>query len=189
MKDTTGTRSQAFLLVLVVLVVIVSSCELDSETAATGSDTIEHPDMVLFDADYVLGLAGSQPILIHAATIEIHGARQQAVLSEVTFEQYGSDGLVSFSGTARTMAVDTDTNDATLTGDIVVTNHRADVEIKADSLSWSHEHRLLTGPADGTVVLDHGGRYHLTGTGFSGDFGNAIYEFATIGQGEVRDAQ
>jgi LPS export ABC transporter protein LptC len=160
-----------------------TSCSFAPNDDLVKGKPAENPDLVLTDAEYLLGIAGSTPILIHAQSMEIYQKAGQAFLNEISFTQKNEDDIIAFSGKARTAKIDTKTNNAQLTGDILIRNHLDELEITADMLNWIHDVQIFEGEPDGWINLSFGSGNRVTGRGFIADFKNATYEFMYVDEG------
>ena len=146
----------------------------------------DHPDLLLKNTDYLMGIAGSEPVLIHATSIEIYQQADKAYITDLTFSQQGADNNLAFSGSAGTAIIDTDTNDAALSGGVVIQNHQDGMEITAESLNWRYDPQIIEGEADQTVSITYGDGNKIRGKGFFVDFKHALYEFLSIEEGILR---
>jgi len=179
---------RVFMLGIAVLVYAFTSCSLQDDGPVFSSRDLEHPDMVMYDADYLLGMAKRQPIFIHAEIIELY-QDGLALLESIEFIQKAQDGSISITGSADFGKINTDTNDAKLTGRVIVSNIADDIRVEAEELNWNHAERLLSCPLDKAATVNYSDHYTITGYGFTGDFTSATFEFARVEQGVVLDVE
>lgn len=178
---------KALIFIICLIICVTVSCEINSTGQEESSREVEFPDMIFRDADYLLGMAGNNPIKIHAETIEIFNDVKKALLYDATFRQDDNVGIEIISGSAEFIQIDLKTNDAMLEGSVAIYNHKDQLHILADSLQWHHEDRLLSSKAQDVVILNYDGRYTIEGLGFSGKFDQATYEFLSVVEGEISD--
>ncbi len=170
-------------ILIAVIAIGVISCSFAPPEGIAKGKPAENPDLMLKDAEYLLGIAGSNPILIRARNMEIYQKAGQAYLNEITFSQRNENGTIAFSGNALTAKIDTKTNNAQLSGDILIRNHIDDLEIAADMLNWIHDAQIFEGELEGWISLSFGSGNRVTGRGFVADFKNATYEFMHVDEG------
>jgi LPS export ABC transporter protein LptC len=176
-----NTSPYAFLL-LVLLMSTVACSFAPTEGSVIGKPA-DNPDLLLREAEYLLGIAGSAPVLIHAKTIEIYQSAGIAYLENLTFSQLDSQGQITVSGSAIYAQIDTKTNNVSLSGDIVILNHLDDLEITAQALTWVHDSKIFESDAESEASIAYGNGNSVRGTGFTADFTEATYEFLQISEG------
>jgi len=146
----------------------------------------DNPDLLMHDAEYLLGIAGNEPVLIRAETIEIYQTAGKAYLTNITFSQKDSQGQATVSGSALAAQIDTKTNNVSLTGDIVILNHLDELEITAQALTWIHDSRIFESEVGSEARIAYGNGNSVQGTGFTANFTEATYEFLTISEGVLQ---
>ena len=148
-------------MILASLILSLSSCTMESQ-ADLSSKVYEFPDISLTDAAYVLGRGGEAPFSITAGEIAI-------------FDQEGEPLL---TGRADFATVNTETYDAQLLGNILVTQTKEDFTIEAEKLLWLHDEQILQSTEDSAVRILYDGGQSLEGRGFKGNLKTGTYEFA-----------
>ncbi|PKL11585.1 MAG: LPS export ABC transporter periplasmic protein LptC [Spirochaetae bacterium HGW-Spirochaetae-8] len=168
---------------LLVLLMSTAACSFVPPEGSAIGKPADNPDLLMQDAEYLLGIAGNEPVLIRAKTIEIYQTAGKAYLENITFTQQDSQGQTTVSGKALAAQIDTKTNNVSLTGDIVIINHLDDLEITAQALTWIHDRRIFESEAESEAQIAYGNGNSVRGTGFSADFTQATYEFLKISEG------
>lgn len=172
---TMSTRS--FLgMILALLILSLSSCTMESQ-ADLSSKVYEFPDISLTEATYVLGRGGEAPLSITAGEIAIFEKTNQAKLKNLEFIQLGLEGEPLLTGRADAATVNTETYDAQLFGNIVVTQKEEDFTIEAEQLLWLHDEQILQSTEDSAVRILYDGGQSLEGRGFKGNLKSGTYEF------------
>ncbi len=178
---TMGTKN--FLgMILASLILTLSSCSMESQVPLS-SKTYEFPDISLTDATYVLGRSGESPLTITASEIAIFDTTGQAKLKGLQFVQLDQEGKALLSGSADSATVNTETYDAQLFGNILVTQAEEDFTIRADKLLWLHDEQVLQSMEASRVSIIFDGGQTLEGSGFKGNLKTSTYEFTNQARG------
>jgi LPS export ABC transporter protein LptC len=174
-----------YALAMACMMLLLLSCSVAQETDPD-APVSEEPDILLTDATYTLGRSGQRPVTVTARTIAIYLKTDKAVLEDLTFEQPDETGTTDLSGSAAMATVDTESNDASLQGTVRIDKRSEQFSVEAENLFWDEEEQLLQTEPDGraTVRFDEGNV--LSGTGFSADLDQGVYEFASLDQGVLR---
>ncbi len=184
MRQRKNTSPLTFL--LLVLLMSMTSCSFVPPEGSAIGKPADNPDLLMRDAQYLLGIAGNEPILIRAEIIEIYQAAGKAYLENITFSQQDDQGQTTVSGKALTAWIDTKSNNVSLTGDIVIFNHLDELEITAQALTWIHDSRIFESEASSEAQIAYGNGNRVRGTGFTADFTQATYEFLRISEGVLQ---
>lgn len=164
-------------MILASLILSLSSCTMESQ-ADLSSKVYEFPDISLTDAAYVLGRGGEAPFSITAGEIAIFEKTSQAKLKNLEFAQLDQEGEPLLTGRADFATVNTETYDAQLLGNILVTQTKEDFTIEAEKLLWLHDEQILQSTEDSAVRILYDGGQSLEGRGFKGNLKTGTYEFA-----------
>lgn len=170
-------------LLMAIFLTFFLSCSFAPQEGLGTGRPAEFPDMLLTDARYLLGMEGSDPILIEAKEIEIYREAQQAYITDAQFSQQDDGGETIFSGTFGMALVDTKTNDMKLSGSVSIRNLRERFSIEADNLDWNHAKQTVDGGPDTLVTIIRQEHDILKGTGFHGDFATSTFEFLRMEEG------
>ena len=172
-------------MILALLILSLSSCSMESQ-GPVSSKSYEFPDISLTEATYVLGRSGESPLTITASEIAIFEKTNQAKLEGLEFSQLDTEGLTLLSGKADSATVNTETYDARLYGNILVTQKKEDFTIEADQLLWLHDQQVLQSLDDSAVRILFDGGQTLEGGGFKGNLKTGTYEFSKQVEGVLR---
>lgn len=163
-------------MILALLILSLSSCTMESQLPLS-SRTYEFPDVSLTEATYVLGRSGEPKLTITAEKIDIFEKNNKAELKQIQFSQLDEEGESLLSGRADSATVNTETYDATLFGNILVTQKEEDFTIEAEQLLWLHDEQLLQSAENSPVRIVFDGGQSLDGRGFKGNLKTGLYEF------------
>lgn len=169
-------------MILALLILSLSSCTMES-AELLASKSYEFPDVSLTDATYVLGRSGEPKLTITAHTIAIFEKTNRAEIETLQFFQNDEEGNALLSGEADSATVHTETYDATLFGNILVTQKEEDFTIRAEKLLWLNDEQVLQSMDDSPVRIVFDGGQSLEGSGFKGNLKTGLYEFTNLTEG------
>ncbi len=165
--------------------ILLSSCSFAPEEFASPGEQNSYPSIRMEEAQYLWEISGSEPLRIEAASIEVYDTMQQTHIHQVHFTQSNDEGILLFSGSCDAAIVDTATDCMSMTGDVIIRNHRDDFVIEAEILQWDHPNRIATSDEHTLVTIIRSEHDILSGTGFRGDFATATFEFSHIEEGQL----
>jgi LPS export ABC transporter protein LptC len=169
-------------MILALLVLSLSSCTMESQIPLS-SKTYEFPDISLTEATYVRGRNGESPLTITAKEIAIFEKTNQAKLKDLQFSQLDQEGKALLSGRADSATVNTETYDAQLFGNILLTQKEEEFTIEAQQLLWLHDEQIFQSTEESPVRILFDGGQTLEGSGFKGNLKTGTYEFTKQAQG------
>ena len=176
-------RKTLFLLVIVLL--IVSSCKKDESVVETIKDEMEkgiYPDIILENAEYHIGEDGSSPIYMTAGKITFYSKDGYALVESMEFVSKDDEGNTSISGSAVKGRIDTEGSSMDLSGGVVFKDEERNMEIKAESLVFDRSEDTIV--ADGRVMVESK-EGSFIGRDFKGDLRTGVYVFSEIEEGEL----
>ncbi|MDD4573612.1 MAG: LPS export ABC transporter periplasmic protein LptC [Sphaerochaeta sp.] len=169
-------------MILASLIFLLSSCTMESQVPLS-SKAIDFPDISLTEATYVLGRSGESKLTIIADEIQIFEKTNSAKLTSLQFFQLDEEGGTLLSGLADSATVNTETYDAQLSGNILVTQKTEDFTIEAQQLLWLNDEQILQSTEDSPVSILFDGGQRLEGRGFKGNLKTSTYEFSSKAEG------
>lgn len=169
------------IIVITIFIILLSSCSfLDDKEK---SDIIEHPDIILLDATYVVNREGNTKINLSSSQIEIFNRRNLTTAEQSTFNFVDKSGKVIIEGSCEEISINTKTNDVELNGNVYFKILDPVLEISCDSLSWSNKQNIIsTNDNDVNVKSDVG---LFIGSGLSLNIDTRYFEFKEITKGEL----
>ncbi len=174
-----------FGMILALFVLSLSSCTMESQVPLS-SKTYEFPDISLTEATYILGRSGESPLTITAEEIAIFEKTNKAKIKGLHFSQLDQEGNPLLSGKADSATVNTETYDAQLFGNILVTQKEEDFTIETEQLLWFHDEQIFQSTEESPVRILFDGGQTLEGSGFKGNLKTGTYEFTKQAQGILR---
>ncbi|HKL59766.1 MAG TPA: LPS export ABC transporter periplasmic protein LptC [Sphaerochaeta sp.] len=169
-------------MILALLVLSLSSCSMERDIPLS-SKSYEYPDISLTEATYILGRSGESPLTITASEIAIYEKTNQAQIKGLQFSQLDKEKNPVLSGRADSASVNTETYDARLFGNILVTQEEEDFTIEAEQLLWLHDEQVIQSTEGNPVRIVFDGGQTLEGSGFKGNLKSGTYEFTQPTQG------
>jgi LPS export ABC transporter protein LptC len=166
--------------------VLSASCSFVAQDTDARPKPAQHPDLQLTDGSYTLSQAGTAPVTVVAKNIEIYGKAHKALMDNLSFTQYDSDGVLKMQGKADYCSLDTDSYSAQLDGNIFLELPERKFSIDCSSLDWDNSSKVLSS-TKGKVSVTFNGNDTITGTGFSGNLATRTFEFATLEKGELHE--
>ncbi|WP_422480321.1 LPS export ABC transporter periplasmic protein LptC [Pleomorphochaeta sp. DL1XJH-081] len=177
-------RTRSTLLVGAILILLLS-CSFAPEEELGSGRPAEFPDMRLEETRYLLGVDGMEPIRIDAELIEVYQDAEKAYITEAVFNQFDNSDMLVFSGSFGAAEVDTSNNNISMEKGVLLRNHTDDFTIEAEALQWDNQNKKAYGTSDAMVTITMKEHDILRGTGFSGDFASAIFEFDHVEEGSI----
>lgn len=177
---------RAFVLAFSILLILSSCTSRQGKEGQIDVSKEERPSMLLQDATYVFSSSSVSPLILKAQSITIDDKSKIAILDGCSFSQEDSGGTLILEGKADHVEVNTDTNDAKLSGNIRISQIENGFAIQAEEITWKNEEEILeSGPEAVTVTFDK--KNTITATGFYGKVGEGTYEFSRILSGRVEE--
>ena len=169
------------------LLISITACSFSYDTVTQNDDD---PNLVMENTEYVRIVNGNPEIRVKTEELRRYEAKHIMELDEFSFEQYNSapEGYnaipdINARGKASRARMETDTNNATITGNISIEVVSEDITLETPELSWLDKNRLLGAP--GLVNIRRGDGTTLKGTGFSADVRSRSWEFKSAVEGTV----
>ena len=171
-------RRQFFFPLFFILVFL--GCSFDY---GSGTDERNRPDIIMENLEYVRVRGGDPQVRFRAEYAERWEDMQVMEINEFTFEQFENDGAgtnaVGGAGRAR---IELGTGDVMLRNNVTIDIESEDIIISTGELTWRDRERTLSGSPAGEVIVERRDGTVFTGTGFSANARNRLWEFS----GEVR---
>ncbi len=160
---------------LLLFAILLSACHFPEREAA-GHRDLALADMILEDAELVLGRNGENPIRLQASRISFYQAEDLALMEEIAFTQ--ADGL---EGSAESAELDTRNEILTLSGDAVISKPSEGLEIRSgDGIVFDSKRQEVATKGEVMVRSEDG---EFLGEGFFGDLKTESYSFERIRRG------
>lgn len=170
---------------VLVFVVAASGCSFDYQSEESTEES-DRPDYILYNTDYTISRAGNDRITFSAQKAVFYTAKSRVYLDGVTFIQQDSDGTVLTEGSCASCEIETNTNDAVLSGDVQLTSYSEETSITAEILYWEHKTSRLSSDPEAVVTVQYRDGSTISGKDFHGDFNLRLFEFAEVTEGVVR---
>jgi LPS export ABC transporter protein LptC len=162
------------------LTLLLPCCSLDYEQARVAeSISGETPETILVNFTHTVMSGGKVWVVLEADRAETYGDRKEIVLENVLFREYGEQGNLLTEARADRAVFSTDSEDATVSGSIVIYSPEDQAALRASRLSWTREGRRLVADDGQTVRLQKDDGTFVEGRGFSADFRRKKLEFAS----------
>jgi LPS export ABC transporter protein LptC len=164
----------------VLLQVLLASCSLDYEQARVAENIPEQiPETILFDFIHTVMSKGKVWVVLKADRAETYSERDEIVLYNVLFREYDGQGGLRTEARAEQAVFHTDSENASVSGSIVIYSTEEQAELQASRLTWIREGRRLVADDGQTVRLQKDDGSFVEGQGFSADFRRKKLEFAS----------
>ena len=167
---------------LLALSVLLVSCSFASKDEGPVKEKGVFPDIILENAEYLLGQSGENPIAITGGKITFYSKDNRAEMESFSFVQKDDDGNIILEGSADSGTVNTKSKKMELKGNVYLAKTDEQMEIRSDSLSFDSENEEAS--AEGKVVVksDKGS---FSGYDFKGDLVNMVYSFSKLDEGNI----
>ncbi len=165
---------------LVLLQLLLISCSLDYEQARVAESIPgQTPETILIDFTHTVVTGGRVWVILEADRAETYNERKEIVLEGVYYREYDEEGNLLTEAKAEEAVFSTDSEDATVSGSIVIYSPEEQAALQASRLSWTREGRRLVADDGQTVRLQKDDGSFVEGQGFSADFRRKKLEFAS----------
>jgi LPS export ABC transporter protein LptC len=156
------------------------SCSLDYEQARV-AETIsgQIPETVLFSFTHTIVSGGSVWVVLEAEKAETYTEKKEIVLEGVHFREYDEQGNLLTEAQADRAIFNTESEDATVSGGIVIYSPGEQAALRANQLSWTREGRRLIAEDGQTVRLLKDDGSFVEGRGFAADFRRKKLQFSS----------
>lgn len=135
------------------------------------------PDNIIENFSYTSVDNGSIIFQLYSQKAENYSQKNETILEKVVFREYNLQNIIVTEGTAERGLIHTDTDDAELTGSLIIYSTENKAEITADYLYWNNTDKTLRGSDNGSVKLQKDSGTRISGTGFTGDLKTKIFTF------------
>ncbi|MBI9099011.1 MAG: LPS export ABC transporter periplasmic protein LptC [Spirochaetaceae bacterium] len=128
----------------------------------------EIPNTIIFKYETVEIQNGSPAMQIKADKAEVYDSKEETHLSQVDFYNY-EDGEINNHGRSNSAVLYMKSGDAQLTGSIKIESTEDNSSLRAESIYWIDEKKILSSDPEDTVLVRDKEGSELTGQGFSAD--------------------
>jgi LPS export ABC transporter protein LptC len=164
----------------------LAACSFDYEQATVSESLGEQvPDTILEGFSQTVVRDSKPTLVMEASRASTYAASKQVLLVDARFREYDSAGEVAIQGQAGRAIFHTDTENAELSGGIVLYSARDEATLRATSLDWDRDRRLARSAADASVVVEKDDGSRIEGRGFEADFRTHTIRFSAGVSGTV----
>jgi LPS export ABC transporter protein LptC len=168
----------------------VGGCSLSYEEARVAEGSApEIPDTVMIGFTHTVVAEGKVWVQLSAQRAEGYDQSKKIVLSGVRFQEFDRQGRLSTEAAADRAVYHSDSEDAEVTGNILIRAPEEKASLSAESLAWIKEGRRLSSGAGQSVRLAKEDGSYLEGRGFQADFRRRRLEFSQGASGGWVEAE
>lgn len=155
------------LFTMILIGILLMDCSFDYSKANI-EDSLDEtlPDIVMENVKLVF-IRGTK-IIIEADSAEIYSGQQQQTMFNVRFSEISRDDEVRMEGHVAQIAIETNTNDIIMVGDVWVRSHKDEAEVQTEYLHWNDEDRIIEGSVIYPVTITKDIGSTISGYGFRG---------------------
>lgn len=169
-------------LIPILFIVLLTSCTFSSKDDKPRAEKAIYPDIILEDAEYLLGQKGEEPIVIYGEKMVLYSKDNKAELEMFSFSQKDKAGNVILEGRADEGLIFTESKKMELKGNVTLIQVSEGMEIKSDSVFFDSDEEVVSAPGRVMVKSKDGS---FSGRGFNGDLKNSIYSFEMLEEGNI----
>jgi len=157
----------------------LAGCPLNYEEARVAQNISEEiPDTVLTRFTHTVVTGGKVWVRLSADRAESYGKSKRITLSGVRFEEYDGAGRLVTEGRADRAVFHTDSENAEVSGDILIRAPEEKASLSAGRLAWTKDgKRLESGAGEFVRIAKEDGAF-VEGRGLRADFRRRRLEFA-----------
>ena len=159
------------------LVVLLVSCRYDYGDSPSEGTEDSRPDFTLHDLAYRVHLGDASRIHFTAESGDFHEGEHTAELTGVSFLQYAPDGELITRGQSESAVIDLHTENALLSGAVVIRAIDEELTITAEILQWHREEQVLSAPGRDLVTMEQDHGTMTRGRGFTADLYRREFQF------------
>jgi LPS export ABC transporter protein LptC len=176
--------------VLAAALLPIGGCSLSyDESRAAEQAAPEIPDTVMLGFTHTVVSEGRVWVRLSAQRAEGYDQSKKIVLSGVRFQEFDSQGRLSTEAAADRAVYHSDSENAEVSGNILIRSPEEKASLSAESLAWIKEgRRLSSGPGQSVRLAKEDGSF-LEGRGFQADFRRRRLEFAQGASGGYVEAE
>ena len=166
------------LILLILLGGAVFSCSMDYSDAEIAEEIGENtPNSVIENFSYTSVENGGISFRLYAEKAENYSTKKETILNKVIFHEYNTNNEIVTEGTAEKGVIYTESDDAELTGPLIIYSVANEAEVSADYLYWDDSEKSLTGSDSGNVKIIRDSGTEISGVGFYGDMRTKLFSF------------
>ena len=166
------------LLLSPLLVITLFSCSMDYSDAEIAEEIGENtPNSIIENFSYTSVDNGDVLFRLYAEKAEIYSTKKETILNKVVFHEYNTENELVTEGAAEKGVIYTESDDAELTGSLIIYSAGNEAEITAEYLYWDDSAKSLIGSDNGNVKLLKDSGTEISGAGFYGDLRTKIFSF------------
>ncbi len=183
--------AKLFLLVML----LCASCSLDY--FEQGSSESSSPEFVFSDVDFSRIEDNALSIHMGSSKLEQYSDGGLTFAQAPDFTLYDSAGTITVMGFCELLSADTEKDEYSFYGDVLITSYEHDATIEASNLRWIGDDEIFVGAIDEKVFVSIGNQgvddtseqnnteLIVEGTGFSANGVDFSYAFAGPVQGRI----
>jgi LPS export ABC transporter protein LptC len=161
---------------------LFAACTFDYGDENSGDSTF--PDITMENLEYYRVKKGLTIAKMDADIGERYEKRHLMELKNFNFEQYDTtNGNIDAMGMGGNAAVEMDTGNIRMTGNVHIKVESEDMIIDTESLDWKDKSKTLTGPSNGPVHIEKSDGTDVRGVGFSADLRSRTWLFSSNVEG------
>lgn len=170
---------------ILVLLAILSLCSCtvyDEAYVEEQTSVIEHSDIEMGRARYILSQSGRQPVVMESARMSYWMDDNRIEAESPVFSQNGEDGEPDISGSAGRAVIDTDAETMVLEGSVRLESKSASLSIASDHLIFDTANSTVETDGAFSITFDSGA---MRGVGLYADLRSMQVDIASLDDGEV----
>lgn len=170
---------------ILVLLAILSLCSCtvyDEAYVEEQTAVIEHSDIEMGRARYILTQSGRQPVVMESARMSYWMDDNRIEAESPVFSQNGEDGEPDISGSAGRGVIDTDAETMVLEGSVRLESKSASLSIASDHLIFDTANSTVETDGAFSITFDSGA---MRGVGLYADLRSMQVDIASLDDGEV----
>jgi LPS export ABC transporter protein LptC len=155
----------------VCVVLLAGACSLNyqaTEVEAGATDNI--PDTIIKNITYRVVKNSHTSLQLEAARSETYVNRKETLLSGAHFVEFDVKGDPDTDGRADSVVFHTDSQNAEISGSVLVYSAAQKGSISTEYLSWEDAGKTLTADPNERVIVKKDDGSYIVGRGFIGDF-------------------
>lgn len=161
------------------------NCSFDYREAQVPEDLEDTiPNIVLEGFRQTVVSKGSVTLRIQVERAESFEKKKRTIFYQVSFSEFDEEGKVLTKGRADRIEYESDTKNASVSGNVFIHSLREEGRILADTLFWKDKERTLTSRETDRVRLEDEKGSWIEGVGFMADLRRMEMSFS----GKVRGA-
>ena len=166
--------------IFIIVLVLLTSCISDEKK--DGPKIEKLPEIALYNTQIILKSENAEDIVLDADYVEY--LENVAIIEGMSFTQLDSNGALYLVGNASNGEINTDTKVMKLSGDVVLSQKKDDLNIECQELEFKYEDAIINTSGDAFLKYNN---IEIEASSLSASLNDLSFEVGQIVKGKIHD--